>query len=135
MSVAEIDVSLSDSASQARRQKIPQLIMDSRCEVAIRKHMEKLGIAPQDDYWRIAKNQAQVIFECLQRNVPGLLEYPDGNILHAPINNGVLYPLKGVRGVGVMFLMDEKPEKEGAPRLSVAATFWFAGSAVTIGDR
>lgn len=135
MTVAEINVSFSEPASQAQVQNVPQLIMDFRCEEAIRKHLETLGHVPEPDFWKIVNKQVQAIYECLLRNVPGLLDYPDGNVLHAPINNGVLYPLKGVRGVGVMFLMDERPNKNAVADLSVAATFWFAGSAVCIGAR
>lgn len=135
MGAVDTTIDLSEVAPKENVHSPPQLIMDGRSETAIRRHMDNLGLVSPEDNWKYVKNQTQALYDSLLLSNPGLLDYPNGDVLQAPINKGVLYPLKGVRGLGVMFLMDERPVQNGKIRLSVAATFWFAGSTVDIGDK
>lgn len=121
-------------STNRQKRSTPPLIMDGRCETAIRLHMEQQNFRTPMDKWQFITLKVQELYEELIRTVPGLLEYSDGDVLNAPINNGVLHPLPGMRGIGVVFLMGHRSAKTGT-ELSVAATFWLAGSSVRVSDQ
>lgn len=103
------------------------IIMDTRCEKAIRFHAEKMGFESGSDAWSAVRNETMTIYRFLHQTVPNLYGREGEMLIDAPINDCTIHPLTSVRGVGVVFMMTDTLTEPG---VRVAATFWIAGNAI-----
>lgn len=115
------------------------LIIDSRGEAAVRQHIKNVvpHLPANVDPWDFVQNSVRIIYTGLVASAQGLFDFPDDNTLLAPINNGVLHPIDGVKGLAVQFMMAERKDltaKTEVITLSVAATLWLSSSWAFIGS-
>lgn len=118
---------MQQQTDDASTHKIPPLIIDARGEAAIRHHVENVGaLLPEGvDSWEYVQAQIRQIYgEQVRKNPYLYCSDP------APLaQDGVLYPLPLVKGIGVLFIVQPAGVTPGVQR-EVAAVIWLSAASV-----